>query len=126
MALYSSCGITWKVATDSTLAQILSSRSSTITEEADHDESATHHLELADGATDQAVALGGLATVQGLLIISDRLISVKINAGSVGVPIGHTAAEGGVLALPATEITSLSLTNASGEVANVYLSMVGI
>lgn len=128
MALYSAFSATIKLAIDSTLAQLLASRSISVTESdaSEIEEATIHHMEVADATVDSAVNLGGLTTCKQLFIIADRQVSVKINGGDTGVPIGHTATEGGSLCLPATSITSLSISNASGATANVDFIMSGV
>jgi len=124
MALYLTTSATYKIATDSTLAQLVASRSLSVTESVDLEEAVTHHLEVADAASDIAVSMGGLTTCKSLLVISDRQVSIKIDGQSV--TIGHTATEGGSLLLPACSFAALLVSNASGAVANVYVCMAGV
>lgn len=128
MPLYHSYSAFIKIAEDSTLAQLIASRSISTTESdaADIEEAVTHKMEIADAVVDQAVSLGSLSTCKQLHIISDRAISVKINGGDTGIPIGHTATEGGSMSIPATSITALSVSNASGGVANVHFILSGV
>jgi len=125
MALYLQAGLTWKLSKTSTQAQYLANRSISLTEAVDIEEYAEHYVEIADAVTDQAISLGFVTTVKGLLIESDRAITVKINGSDTGLPIGHTADEGGALLLTATSVTTLTLSNASGETANIYISLPG-
>ena len=124
MALYSKVTGTVTVATSNTLAEILAKRSFSLVESTDFEELVTHHLEIADSASGQAVSLGALSTCKFLYVVSSRQVTANLN-GSEAVTVGHTAAEEAILLLPATSLTSLTLDNASGDVANVYVVMAG-
>jgi hypothetical protein len=70
------------------------------------------------GTTDQAVNLEGMTTVIDLMAISDQVISLKINGSATETP-------GTVFLISGTDITSLAITNASGQTANVQIVMAG-
>lgn len=125
MPLYLSASATFKVGTDSTLAQLLANRSVTETEGTDHEELVSHYIEIADAASGLAISLGPLTTCKALFVISDRQITVNIN-GSEAITLGHTAAEEAWLLLPQTSFTSLTVDNSSGAVANAHIVMVGV
>lgn len=124
MALYLTATGTFKLGTDSTLAELLAARSLSLTEGEDHEEFSGQFIELANGASGEAVSLGPLTTCKALLIYSSRQITVNIN-GSEAIPLGHTAAEACWILLPATSFTSLTLSNSSGDVALVHVVMAG-
>lgn len=126
MALYLQAGLTWKLSKTSTQAQFLSNRSITLTEAVDIEEDDGVYFKLADAASDVSISFDVVTTAKALLIESDRAITVKINGSATGLPIGHTADEGGTLLLTATAVTSLSFSNASGDIAYVYISMPGV
>lgn len=128
MALYHKALSTWVVAEDSTLAQTIASRSTTKIESADITEHVERRITVPNGTTDLSITFAGsdgLTTAKALLIITDQPITVKINSSSTAIPIGHTASESATLMLDATAITALSLSNASGATANVYISLPG-
>lgn len=128
MSLYFAANATWLVAEDSTKSQVMSSRSTSKIEPADITEHYGANVSIPDGTTDQAIGFTGadkLSSAKALLIVTDQPISVKINGGDTGIPIGHTADETASLQLDATNITSLSVTNASGKTANIYISLPG-
>jgi len=83
-----------------------------------HDEAKSELMEVANNTVDAAIPLGGLTTVEALLIISDQDVSFKINGGNTGVPCKS-------LMLWGCAITALSISNASGETANVRVLMTG-
>lgn len=128
MALYLKATTTFVVAEDSTLAQTLANRSTSKIESGDITELVQRRITIPDGTTDQAISFvgaDGLADAKALLIITDQPISVKINGSDTGLPIGHTENEDASLLLDATNITSLSISNASGQTANVYVALPG-
>jgi len=83
-----------------------------------HDEAQMQYMEVANGATDLAVPLGGLTTVEALSIVSDQSVSFKINGGSVGIPCKS-------LTITGAAITAMTISNASGQIANLKMAMVG-
>lgn len=128
MALYHMALSTWRVAEDSTLAQSIASRSTTKIETTDITEYVERRLSVPNGTTDLAIGFtgsDGLTSAKALLIITDQPITVKINGSSTAIPIGHTAGESATMMIDATTVTALSLSNASGSVANVYISLPG-
>jgi len=82
------------------------------------DENIWENLSLINGAVDVSLPLGGLVIVQMLVIKSDEEITIKLNGTSN-------------LAIPTTEmvhrsktgVTSVYLSNASGNVANIEYMM---
>lgn len=125
MALYLNASAVFKVGTDSTLAELLASRNLAMTEGTDHEEMTAQFLEIADSVSGQAVAFGPVTTGKALLIIASRQITANLN-GSEAVTVGHTAAEAAWMVLPATSLTSLTLDNASGDVAEVHVVILGV
>ena len=83
-----------------------------------HDEAQTQYMEVANGVTDQVVPLGGLTTVEALSIISDQSVSFKINGGSAGIPCKS-------LIITGAAITAMTISNTSGQIANLKMAMVG-
>lgn len=72
-------------------------------------------LTIADGTVDQAVGLNGL-TGEKFVLISDQTISVKLNGSSDAIQCTTLMLDGGA-------ITSLSISNSSGETAEVTLGL---
>lgn len=129
MALYFKATSTWQVGEDSTLAQTLSSRSSSKIESTDITELVERRIAIADGTTDQAIGFTGAdglnTNALALYLTTDNPITVKINGSDTGLPVGRTAGEQGTLNLDATIITSLTVSNASGATANIFYSFPG-
>ncbi|MEA3224962.1 MAG: hypothetical protein U9Q07_03360 [Planctomycetota bacterium] len=124
MALYQTASVVWKVAKDSTLAQLLTSVSPSSTDSANLEEHTSQVVKVADSVTDQVISLGGIAAVKALLIVSDRKVTVKLDGEAV--TIGHTDAAGGFLLLcPANDIAAILASNASGDEALIDVYMVG-
>lgn len=72
-------------------------------------------IEIPDGASDQVINLNGIEPDK-LLILSDKEISIKINGSSTAIAVKK-------LFLDETNITSLSVSNSSGETATVRLGL---
>lgn len=128
MALYHKATTAWIVAESDSLAQTLANRSTSKIESTDITELVERRIAIPTGTTDLTIGFtgnDGLSTIKALQIITDQPISVKINGGDTGVPIGHTVDETATMLLDATAITELSVSNASGKTANVYFSMPG-
>lgn len=129
MTMYFKATMTWVVAEDDTLAQAVSGPlSSSKIESTDITEHVGRRITLADGVTDQAinfVGADGLTTAKALMIKTDQPITAKLNGSSTAIPIGHAADEPATLMIDATTITSLSLSNASGNTANIIISLPG-
>ena len=128
MALYHKATTTWSIAESDSLAQTLANRSTSKIEATDITELIERRIAIPNGTSDLAIGFtgsDGMTTIKALQIITDQPISVKINGGDTGIPIGHTAGESATLLLDATAITALSVSNASGATANVYFSMPG-
>ena len=123
MPLYHKAKFEWYLGLTSSLAQLLASRTDEHIEAVDITEHVSHSLTLADGATDQAVNMGGLSNGLALLIVSSKKITAKIDGQSI--LIGKDNADGGELIIPRTNFTTLTLTNASGEASEVYVSIPG-
>ena len=83
-----------------------------------HDEAAMQYMEVASGATDLTIPLGGLTTVEAIDLISDQAISLKINGGTVAVGCKS-------LTLIGCAITALTVSNSSGALANLRIAMAG-
>lgn len=82
-----------------------------------YDESHSSYEEVANGATDQAISLGGLTTAQVVYIASDQTVSFKIN-GSIAIVAKQVFLIGAA-------VTSLSVSNASGSQANLDVVLLG-
>jgi hypothetical protein len=90
------------------------------------DEFIVQHYEVADGVTEQVligIGANGVATIQAFGVTTDRNISVTVGvaANNVGGPLD---ANGAIVWGP-TSLTEISITNASGSVANVYVAYAG-
>jgi len=83
-----------------------------------YDESDQQFVEVATGVTDQIIGLGGLSTVQALLIISDQAISIKLNDFTPAILTKQ-------LLLTGLTVTSIKVSNASGTQANVRVILAG-
>jgi len=84
-----------------------------------------HTYEVPNGTTDQSIpgiATAGLTTVQALVIVADQTIAVKLGAAGSNVAVSMSAQA--PLCLLGTSLTAVSLSNSSGNTANVTL-MVG-
>jgi len=83
-----------------------------------HEEAQMQYMKVAIGAVDLAVPLGGLTTVEATNIVSDQVVSFKINGSTVGVSCRS-------LTISGATITALTVSNASGVLANLKLVAVG-
>lgn len=72
-------------------------------------------LQIPNGAVDQAVQLNGIEG-EKLVLLSDQTISVKLNGSA-------TAIQCKMLVLDGAAVTSLTVSNASGQVATVRLGL---
>lgn len=90
-----------------------------VTIAADADEMNSQYIPLAIGATDVAVNMGTVATATTLLIVSDQLVSVKVNGDA------DTAISFKTLLLSTAGITAMSLSNPSGLAAKVRVLALG-
>jgi hypothetical protein len=77
------------------------------------------YRELATGTADEAIDLGQITTVRAMLIKSDQPVSLEINAGTVA------GASGNIILMIGCAITALTISNASGNVANVKICLAG-
>ena len=77
---------------------------------------------IATGASDTALSIGSLTTVDVMILISDQAISININSNA-GTDITVDANK--PLALAGTAITALYVSNASGSTANIKYSLYG-
>lgn len=73
---------------------------------------------IADQVSDQSVGLGPIAAADFMLLISDRQVSVKINGALAAVACKQ-------LVLTGSNVSSLSISNASGGTANLRIFMTG-
>ena len=83
-------------------------------------------IEVADATTDQALIVlgtGGLTTIQGLVIVSNVAISVKL--GAAGSNVAVALAAHAPLVLMGISLTAVSLSNAAGETASVTYCVAG-
>jgi len=83
------------------------------------DEMVQQFIEVAAGASDQAVSLGPLTTCQTLLLISTQTLTAKIN----GETTGHACKN---MLLTGASLTGLTLSNAGSVVAAVRTVMLGV
>lgn len=72
-----------------------------------------------------SVGFGSVTTAHYVFVKSSRQVTLKFNGDSNGILLGHTAASGGFVAL-ATAVTSLAITNASGDSADVVFELYGV
>lgn len=72
-------------------------------------------IQIPNLTVDQIISLNNIATPEYLFIMSDQLISVKIN-GSPSIQIKRLYIDG-------TSLVSLSISNSSGQLANVRLGL---
>ena len=75
-------------------------------------------IEIPTGSTDIVIPLGEVTPVKDVLLDSDQPLSVQINTATVGVPFK-------ALALLDTSITVLSVSNASGNLAKLKVTLKG-
>ena len=75
-------------------------------------------IEIATGGTDVVIPLGEVTPVKDVLLDSDQPLSIKINTATVAIPFK-------ALALLDTTITALSVSNASGNVAKLKVTLKG-
>jgi hypothetical protein len=120
--------------------KLLMSLSSTTAEEKDHfnvDPGTSHevsdaflngnsrHYRVADGTTDQSINFSGITSPQMVALLSDQLISIKLDGGSA-IPIKKPSGwDYGYFLLTTDDLDTLTLSNASGYTANVKIFMVG-
>jgi len=83
-----------------------------------HDEIHGGADEVATGVTDQAISLGGLTTVEAMILKSNVAVSFKVNGVTTAIACKAFAIRGAA-------ITSLSVSNASGSLAVVKYQMSG-
>lgn len=127
MTLYFKSAETWEVGSDANLAQTNAKRSSSLIESSDIVEHGGGEYLIPDGTTDLAINFGPVTTAYALRIESNQPITAKINGASTPLPIGRDADTKAVLQISQTAgITSLSISNASGNAANVYISLPGV
>jgi hypothetical protein len=86
--------------------------------DAEYDELRAGYEEVANGASDQPIALGPLTTAELVLALSDQVVTWKIN-GSIAIQAGR-------LLLAGAAVTSLTVSNASGSDANIEIVMLGV
>jgi hypothetical protein len=80
---------------------------------------------VATGITNQALSLGGVTTAAVLYISSDQPVTVLINTNSI--PLGTDPNnEPGFLLLLNTGVTSVGVTNMSGNAANIDFFVAGV
>jgi len=83
------------------------------------DEMVQQFVEVAAGASDQAISVGPLTTCQALLLISSVEVTAKIN----GEATGHTCKN---MLLTGASVTALTLSNAGAVAAAVRIVMLGV
>lgn len=128
MGFYVQIDATFKVAADSSLSDTRanwSESSSHATTGSYGDKEASGRYSIADAAT-VALAFGPVTTAHYVLIKSDRQVTVKLNGDSTGFALGTTSASGSFVVIPATSVTSISITNASGAAATLDYELVGV
>jgi len=82
-----------------------------------HEEAQMQFMEIAIGAVDLAVPMGGLTTIEAIDLISDQVVTLKINGGA-GFPCKSLTISGAI-------ITAITVSNSSGVLANLKLVAVG-
>ena len=85
------------------------------------DEANIRKYEVADSTTDEAVNVAGVAAVDVFAVKSDQAVSYKLNGSSDAVTLDAN----GFHALFGTNITAMTVTNASGSTANIEILMAG-
>lgn len=86
---------------------------------ADTAERTEHDMKLANGASDQALSMGGIATGTALYLTTDKQITVKLG-GTDKDPITVDR-----MLFLVGEFTSIHLGNASGDTAEVKATVLG-
>ena len=84
------------------------------------------HMTLATATTDQMlvdITTNGIVTVNQFMIVSDQLISVKlgISGSNVGIPL----LAGAPLLISGVTLAAISLSNTSGNTANIDYALAG-
>ena len=87
-----------------------------------YDESLVQNYEIATGVTDEAISIGGVATIDVLFLESDQAITLNINS-STGTDITVDANK--PLLITGTSITALYVSNSSGSTANIRYVLLG-
>ena len=90
-------------------------------------EGSTRRYRVAAGATDVAIDLAGLASIQYMVVRTSAAITLKLNGTDsilIGILPGFTS---GYLHLtaPSGGITSLTVSNAGAEAASVQIQLAG-
>lgn len=83
-----------------------------------HDEGDQLFFEVADGVSNQAVAMGGLTTIEGILFQATDTVTVKLNGDSTGFACKGFQAWG-------ANITAMTISNASGSQVECEIVRVG-
>lgn len=120
MAIYVKSCVKVTFADDSDLNGISLQAADTVTDSTSFSESTTQKISIANGATDEAINFGGVATGKLLYFKSSVAVSIKLNGSSDALVI--TA--GQPVHLPAT-ITALTVTNSSGSDALIDFGVAG-
>lgn len=84
----------------------------------DHDEIHGGADEIATGVSDQAISLGGITTVEAMILKSDFAISLKLNGITTAIACKAFAIRGAA-------ITAITMSNASGSTATVRYQLAG-
>lgn len=87
-----------------------------------YDESLVQAIEIADGAADTELSIGGVATIDVLFLESSQAITLNINSNT-GTDITIDANK--PLLLAGTSITNLYVSNSSGSTANIRYVVLG-
>ncbi len=75
-------------------------------------------IEVPTGTIDMVVPLGEVTPAKDILLDSDQELSVKINTSTVAIPFK-------ALALVGTSVTALTVSNASGNLAKLKVTLKG-
>jgi hypothetical protein len=75
-------------------------------------------IEVPTATTDMVVPLGEVTPAKDVLLESDQELSVKINTSTVAIPFK-------ALALVGTNITALTVSNVSGNLAKLKVTLKG-
>lgn len=119
MPLYAQASASFDIATDDGYTDKLASRSLSFQDSEIFEEVVSHRLLVADGETDFAVSSGGIDNIKALYVKTDAEITLKLNGT-------HQVTVSKWFALPETSnLTSLTIANASGGAATVDVVMAG-
>ncbi len=88
-------------------------------------EGSTRKYRVADGTTNQAIDLGGLAEAKFLLVQTDREVTIRSNGVNEVVVAPPDDFDFGYMLVTTSDITSLDVSNSSGGTAAVIVQLAG-